>query len=966
MGNIAKAYQDKIVIPTYELLQDDLNPIFDKRLDPYPYTMQSGICPSKKDCEYDVVVIENEYLKITVIPSLGGRLFSALDKRNNQPFVYQNSVISPRLIGTRGAWFSGGIEYNFPISHSPTTMDHVNSTIHHYEDGSVSVIFGHVEHISYMNWKVELKLYPGKAYIEQNVKLYNPTPRENRYYFWTNTAVEYDHSMRLIYPFDWCTNSLDKGYVKWPYYKNMDCRNPTEIANSFETFGKLMYSDFFGVYNFAKKYGLVHVANRKMVKGAKFFIWGNDDKAKAWNRSLTDDGSQYLEIQSGLFESQSVYKMMKPHQELRWSEYWYPVSDMNGFKHAAKELAVNYEVLTDGIRFRFAATEQLLACRIVLLAQGKKYVQHIDLTPEKLVDVNFATDDSIVENDFELHVYCGNKHIVSLGQRDPFTAEYPDIDIYEDSRAKMAYETNDNWLKQAQIQESIGFAGEAMDLYLKNLELHPRCVISLNRLGNLYMQNMQFHEAESCFTKVLTYDNRNSQARFNLAVLEKEQGGIQKARRLFMDIAADGEYFQASIVELIKIDLLLGHYREAQTNIESSMTSSSYMKFLACLAYRKDGLPETAKLYLNQASAADEYLLAEHYFTTLSEHTKEAFLNFTRKDEKALLPVALEYTELGMYEEVTTILGWIDNPSLRHVLLQHHLKQSESGVQADIQECLAEASLDHVFINERMLVRILLDWKDRETSGKLDYLLGTYYYSVNREEEALDCYLSSYAKGQRYTVLLHGLGYIYERVLNDSDRAQLFYEEDLRINDGKNEDNLVQLEKIYRKKGLLEKRVQLVNLMEQVRIKSAPLLISLVHILMDCNEDDKAYHILTNEHFNDWESKYISGPFYRECIIRMVQKQLDKGDYAGAKQWMDRAEQYPESLNFGESSNAALSDIYFYRGIIHAKLGEEQEAIDQFKKGYNELHFDEIIKTEKSKTFSMKCMEELFKRESIH
>src|SRR5690606_15889090 len=123
---------------------------------------------------------------------------------------------------------AGGIEFNFPISHAPTTMDRVNYEISEGGDGSASVIFGNIEQMSGMNWKVELKLYPGKAYIEQNVRLYNPTPYENRYYFWTNTAVEYNPSVKLIYPFDWGIN-FDSNYIKWPYYKNMDVRNPSEV-----------------------------------------------------------------------------------------------------------------------------------------------------------------------------------------------------------------------------------------------------------------------------------------------------------------------------------------------------------------------------------------------------------------------------------------------------------------------------------------------------------------------------------------------------------------------------------------------------------------------------------------------------------------------------------------------------------------------------------------------------------------
>ena len=284
-----KIFEATITIPSYELLGEDLNPVFDRRLDPYPYTLQNYKSDKITDHEYRTVVVENEYIRLTVLPELGGRLYSAYDKVNGKEMFYKNPVIKPRMIATRGAWISGGVEFNFPISHSPNTMSHVNHTLNTYKDGSASVVFGNIEMMSHMHWKVELRLYPGKMYIEENVRLYNPTAYENRFYFWTNAAVGYNENVKLIYPFDWCINNRTSEYRKWPYYNGVDCSAPNEIPSSFEVFGKLKYDKFFGVYDYKSDYGIVHYADNKKVKGAKFFTWGNDGRGDAWNRALTDD-----------------------------------------------------------------------------------------------------------------------------------------------------------------------------------------------------------------------------------------------------------------------------------------------------------------------------------------------------------------------------------------------------------------------------------------------------------------------------------------------------------------------------------------------------------------------------------------------------------------------------------------------------------------------------------------------------
>lgn len=965
VNKAAAVCSTKMTIPTCALLQDDVNPIFDKMLDPYPYSLQNYKSNELIDKEYDVVILENEYLKLTVIPSLGGRLYSAVDKRNNQEFLYRNEVIRPRMIGTRGAWFSGGIEFNFPISHSPTTMDRVNWRTRTYEDGSAAIIFGNIEQMSYMNWKVELRLYPGKAYIEQNVNLYNPTARENKFYFWTNTAVEYNQDLKLIYPFDWCIN-FDEKYVKWPYYKDMDCRNPREIPSAYETFGKLTVNNFFGIYNPQSKYGLVHYANRKMLKGAKFFIWGNDQNAESWNKSLTNNDSQYIEIQSGPFETQAVYKFLRPYQQMHWNEYWYPVTGMDGFRHAEKELAVNFEKAGQAVKFDLLAMERLEGCQLVLTVCGNNYVKELDLSPERVAAVTFDINQPFQLHEIMFDVYCGSRHIVQLGKRREISDEYPDTDIYEDSRVGKSEADEQKTLKQAQLKESFGQTAEAFQYYRKNLEENPKCTVSLNRLGNMYLKSMQYEQAAQCFIKVLTYDNRNSQARFYLAVTEKEQGNLQRARRLFTDIAPDAEYYQASIVELLKTDLLLGYFQEAQSLCELLDGAGSYECFLASAAYRKDGLYAAARQYcLAAGSDADEYVLAERRFLEESEDSERQLLSFTEGDEDTLLPLALEYLEIGMRQEAHDILQLTANPSLKTKLALGCITKLDKNSDEAVLSAIQDNSLDYIFLKkEHKLLQALMKVADTDTSGRSDYLLGTYYYAVGRMEDALEQYHRAYDKGLRYTVLLRNMGYIYFNCKQDSSLAEKYFAEDVELNLGKNEDSLVYLDRIYAKSGDLEKRTKLIHYMEQANNKSL-VLIPLVSLLKDAGQEGKALELLENEEFENWEGREASGPCYRDFIIHMAKKEMEQNQFEAAKQWMDRVRQYPEKLNYGEGAGMNLSDIYYYNGMVYAGLGDEASAVREFRKGVNELFKEPDRKSEKSRQFSLKCQEELQKRELL-
>jgi hypothetical protein len=953
----AQVRKKQIIIPTYELFEDDLNPMFDKNLNPYPYTIQNHRSKDKADKVYEAVELENEYLKLILLPTLGGRLYSGLDKRNGQEFLYKNNVIKPRMIGTRGAWFSGGMEFNFPISHSPTTMDHVNFDYFEHEDGSASVIFGSIEQMSYMNWKVELRLYMDKAYIEQKVHLSNPTSVENRYYFWTNTAVEYNASVKLVYPFDWCMNHLDPKYLKWPMYKETDCRNAGEIPFSYETFGKLMKHNFFGFYDIDKNYGLVHYANRKKVKGAKFFSWGNDGNAKAWNRSLTDDDSQYIELQSGPFESQGVYKFLKPHSQLSWNEYWYPISDMKGFKFAEKELAVNYEMKEDEVRFHFAATEKLMGCRIVFTVIGREQESIVDLTPESVASLSFQLESAFREAKFKLDVYCRGMKIMTIGEQEEFSTEYPDHVRFEDSRTVWDETDRQNKLKIAQLDESFGFIERAAALYKQVLAENPNCTLTLNRLGNLYLKQTQLDVAEACFIRSLQFNPRDGKARFYLAAVECRKGNLKRARSLFMDIAADSEYYYPSIVELTKMNIRMGYYREAESLFGEYGAAS--MTWLAAIAHRKQGQLEMAQMLLSNESTFNEYEVAEYYLLTKSEEAKRKLLEYTAGNENVLLLLALSYLDLKQNEDTETLLSLIENPTMKTLWVQFEINHllGRSGL-LEMKTITLHASLDRVFVNEPGLVNILLKHSDKDDSGVIDYLLGTYYYGVYRKEDALRSFLSAYEQGLRYTVLLHSIGFIYYVQLGETMDAERYFTEDIQINCGQNANSLIYLDRIYAASGEIAKREQLITLMQNFTNKSLVLL-SLVDALRSLGRNQEAMAILMNEEFENWEGKELSGPCYRQMIIDLIEKAFESGTIEEIEALIERITDYPITLNYGDSLRTPLSDVNYYKGLLAGKMGNQPLAYKHFKLGYAELTNSELFLTEKSREFSMKCLENI-------
>ncbi|MBZ5561425.1 MAG: DUF5107 domain-containing protein [Acidobacteriia bacterium] len=287
-GQTVKAWQGTMDIPTYLLGEEDPNPAFPLgRHRIYPYTMLDDLTDQKESKVYRFIGLENEYLKAIILPDVGGRLYSLYDKVDKREVFYRNNVMKYGLVALRGAWISGGIEFNFPDGHTVITVSPVAATYHQNADGSATGVVGSEDWITGMHWEVALTLRPGSARIEQHVTLFNPTPTPNPYWYWANAAVPATPDMQFIYPMReayphslsvW-SYPIHQG-VDYSWYKNV--RQPTSL------FGRQVHRNFFGAYYHESDFGVVHVADYHEVPGKKVWTWGVADDGLIWTGLLTD------------------------------------------------------------------------------------------------------------------------------------------------------------------------------------------------------------------------------------------------------------------------------------------------------------------------------------------------------------------------------------------------------------------------------------------------------------------------------------------------------------------------------------------------------------------------------------------------------------------------------------------------------------------------------------------------------
>jgi hypothetical protein len=184
--------EGSITLPTSDIRGVNRNPVFRSQYGVahiYPYTLIDDIDAKIKDRAYHTLVLENRYLRITVIPDLGGRVHSVFDKVSQRDVFYKNTIVRFAPLAIRGAFFSGGLEFSFPVAHAPTTCDKVNWDIRENDDGSASVAIGGIEHMSRLRWMITLTLFPDRCALAQDVHLCNPGAIPGRYHYWTNASL---------------------------------------------------------------------------------------------------------------------------------------------------------------------------------------------------------------------------------------------------------------------------------------------------------------------------------------------------------------------------------------------------------------------------------------------------------------------------------------------------------------------------------------------------------------------------------------------------------------------------------------------------------------------------------------------------------------------------------------------------------------------------------------------------------
>ena len=372
---------------------------------------------------------------MTVLPQLGGRIYEGYDKKADYHFVYKNNVIKPALIGLCGAWISGGIEFNWPQHHRPTTFMPVDSWIEKGEDGSETAWMGEYEPLFGMKGMVGVTIWPGKAYVTVKTRLYNPTNAMQTFHWWANLAVHANQDYQLQFPpdVDYITYHYKDAVSPFPVVRGEFARADFGEGTDITWFKNIpspasffiLNSDynFMGGYDHGRKRGTVHVADHHVSVGKKFFTWGSREFGDVWHSNLTDEDGAYLEIMTGCYtDNQPDFSFMAPDETKTFEQTWYALSDMPGLKNAGKDGAVGFVHEGRSLEICFNVTAVHENARMKVVLKGETLVEEeVSLEPGKPVLRTFEVPEDMEEKEVSAFLYDEDgKELISYTYRAPF------------------------------------------------------------------------------------------------------------------------------------------------------------------------------------------------------------------------------------------------------------------------------------------------------------------------------------------------------------------------------------------------------------------------------------------------------------------------------------------------------------------------------------------------------------------
>lgn len=965
MSNCVKAWREKVVIPTYGIGKPEKNPIFlEKRVYQgssgvvYPHPVIEKIYDEKEDKEWNAIYLENKYLKIMILPELGGRVQMAYDKIKQRHFVYYNQVIKPALVGLTGPWISGGIEFNWPQHHRPSTYEPVDSLIEENADGSVTVWCSELERMFRTKGMAGFTLYPDKAYMEIKVKLFNRTPHPQTFLWWANPAVKVNDDYQSVFPPD--VNAVfDHGkrdvssfpiatgtYYKVDYSAGVDISRYKNIPVPTSYMAITSKYNFVGGYENDTKGGLLHVADHHQSPGKKQWTWGNGDFGQAWDRNLTDEDGPYIELMCGVYtDNQPDFSWLQPYEEKSFKQYFMPYRDLGVVKNATKEAMVNLEFEKDQTRIRVYATGVYPQAIICLKSDGQViFEEQVDLSPE--ISIDKIIPGRINKENAYLTVKTQTGRVLVDWQTEPETLKPIPEPAQSAKEPKDIASVEQLYLRGLHLEQYRHATYDPTAYYLEALKREPGDVRNNNAMGLWLMRRSQYSQAEPYFRKAIeTLTERNpnpydGEPLYNLGYCLRMQGKLEEAYGAFFKSTWNGAWQDSGFFNAAQIDAIMGNTEKALDLTDRSLWRNwlnQKARHLKMALLRKLNRPEEALKLVEESLDMDRFnfgALYEKYLLLNEASVLENMKELMRENVHNYIEFSLDYAMAGFYNEAVDFISlYLDGKAEAYPMAWyfkgHYL--NKAGQENEAMEAWHKAAAmpsDYCFPNKQEELLVLKEAVSVcPDDAKAWYYMGNYWYGVRQYKEAQECWEQSRDLDDSFPTVHRNLALAYYNKQNNPEAAQLALEKAFHL-DVTDARVLMELDQLYKKMGvapterlaLLEKYPELVDYRDDLYLERA----TLYNLT---GQEEQALELIMKRQFHPWEGGEgkVTGQ-YLYSHIELAKKAMQTKNFALAVEHLEATFAYPHNLGEGKLSGAQENDINYWLGCAYEGMGETEQA----------------------------------------
>lgn len=952
---------EKWNIPSYPIPEAEEMPMFAESCvhqgttgNPYPSrVVSSADAEHREDKEWTVVRLENEYIRVAVIPALGGRIFEAYDKTTGYDFLYRQHVIKPGLIGAYGAWVSGGMEFNWPFHHRPSTVMPVDFDIERCDDGSVIVWLSEHAPNDRTKGMVGIVLRPDASYFETRVVLSNRTPDKHSFLWWENAAVAVHEGYRLVFPPDvtYVHHHNDAGHTTFPIAsgqygadnitepKDISWHKNSRLATSY--FSAPSKYDFFGGFDYVKDCGVLHIANHHISPGKKMFTWGYGSNAYAWEKKLTDSDGQYAELMAGCYtDDQPDFTWLYPYETKCFSQFWYPTQGIGYTSAASLEAAAAIDREKKEIRVNVTSRRE--GARLCVLGEdGRVLVDGVcDMSPSKAAVFSL---DAPADEHLKLVLYSAEGEELL-----EYTEQTPDfIHIPEDNKGTP---TPDKLTTPCELV----IAGNHVDqyrspyykpdlYYLEAIKRDPKYLPALKALGEYYTRRLRFDEALEYLDRAYKLECRYNQnpedgsVNYLRGICLCELGDADKAYDAYYRASWSNNAISPAMTAIAAIDGRRGDYAKMYKHAERAIDKEAKHPIAysyAALALWKLCKREQAISLCTKVLRRDRLdHLARFTLALVSDESPKSFLDkLSSNPAQTSLDVAFDLISAGFYSEAARLLAdaadFCENNTMLRYALAYCLDKCGEPTRAAEQRAIAkQGRIVDVFpqrAGEKTVLCAALSADPED--GFAAYLLGCLEYNSGCYSKAASLWENAIRYVPDFYIPYRNLALAYFNHLSRPKDALPLMRRAVELHD-KDATLLSEMATVMQEFGtsyeesaryLEEHRPD--NVTDQIQL-------TIARAYNAAGNYDKAESVMRSHSFSPGEGGEFATaePYMYACFAR-GRRALKEGRLEDALESFCASQTLPENLNVGFWNESVMMPYKYYEAEALKRLGREEEA----------------------------------------